>query len=141
MTTYGYLRVSTDYQDCDAQMTAIKSRYKIDKWVEDIGTGRNTRSVINIVEGFKELGASVISLREGLDINSPSGNMVFQMMCSIAEFESRLIADRVKSGLKAAVKRGVRLGRPMLLDDPKKAKAIEYAKELRAKGMALRKIQ
>lgn len=170
MAMYGYMRVSTDEQDHAAQRNAISSRYRIDQWIEDKGTGkitqpnllklmrdcktgdtivvyafdrlgRNTRAVINIVEGFKALSVSVISIREGLDINSPSGNLVFQMMCSIAEFEVRLIADRVRAGLKAAQARGVKLGRRMLCDDPKKKQALEYAVKLRSSGLSFRKIK
>lgn len=170
MTVYGYARVSTEYQDYQAQRSAIERTYKIDVWVEDTGTGRitqpnllslmktctrqdtiivsafdrlgrNASHVLEMVSNFKKKGISLISIREGIDINSSAGNMVFQMMCSIAEFESCIIADRVKHGLKAAVKRGVILGAPRI-DSTKKGRGdIEYAIKLREKGIPIRKIQ
>lgn len=171
MTVFGYIRVSTDMQDYAAQRSAILRRAEIDEWVEDTGTGkvtqpnllrlmkkakrsdeiivyafdrlgRNTASVIEIVEGFKRRGTSVISIREGIDINSAAGNMVFQMMCSIAEFEATIISDRVRQGLHAARERGIRLGKPSILEsNPKAKEALEYAASLREKGMPYRRIR
>ncbi len=169
MARYAYLRVSTDMQDHDAQRLAIKRRYEIDHWIEDTGSGRmmqpnlvrlireakkgdevyvyafdrlgrSTASVIGIVESFKRKGISLISVKEGIDINSPAGNMIFQMLCSIAEFEASLISDRVKAGLDAAKHRGVRLGAPRLDSDPKFREIIAIAKEYKQQGMTYRKI-
>jgi len=49
---------------------------------------------------------------------------------ALAEFERSLIVERTQAGLKAAKKRGVKLGRrPALSDDQRK-----HANELLAKG-------
>lgn len=166
---YGYVRVSTDMQDYHAQKTGILRRHEIDAWREDTGTGRRTQpnllrlieeakagdevvvyafdrlgratqQVIGIVSEFRRRNVGVISIREGIDLNSPAGNMVFQMMCSIAEFESAIIADRIKSGMVAAKERGQRLGRTSLMNNPDTAIAIEKARALRGLGYSLREI-
>jgi putative DNA-invertase from lambdoid prophage Rac len=170
MTRYAYLRVSTDMQDHQAQRLAIKRRHEIDQWVQDVGSGRitqpnlnrllrnvkrgdevyvyafdrlgrSTASVIGIVESFKRKGISLVSVKEGIDINSPAGNMIFQMLCSIAEFEASLISDRVKAGLDAARERGVKLGAPTKVDrNPNFKHMMELAKQYRDQGLSYREI-
>jgi DNA invertase Pin-like site-specific DNA recombinase len=170
MTRYAYVRVSTDKQDHDAQRFAISKRHDIDEWVVDTGTGRvtqpnllklcksakrndeiyvyafdrigrSTASVISIVETLKRKGIGLISIKEGIDINSTAGNMIFQMLCSIAEFEACITSDRVKSGLEAARNRGVILGHPRLDRDPVFREMIEIAKKYRAGGLSYRVIK
>ena len=165
MKTYGYVRVSTEYQDHDSQKVAIEKRHKIDEWYEDRGTGkvtqpnllkllnkckttdrvivyafdrigRNTRQVLDVMSLFKSKGISVLSMREGFDINSAQGNMLFQIMCSVAEFELSVVSDRVKAGLEAARKRGKVLGAPLV-----KEEIIKEARILRAKGLSLKKVK
>lgn len=169
MARYAYVRISTDKQDYDAQVNTIKSRYEIDYWVMDTGTGkitqpnlqklsravkkgdevivyafdrlgRSTSNVIAMVDMFKRRNAAVISIREGVDLNSASGNMVFQMMCSIAEFEANLISDRVKQGLKAAVQRGVKLGAPKRFDDETHKKVEVICQNYRKQGLSYKKM-
>lgn len=36
---YGYVRVSTEQQDYQSQITAIESKFKIDEWVEEKRSG------------------------------------------------------------------------------------------------------
>jgi len=166
---YGYVRISTDLQEYNAQKQGISSKYVIDEWVEDTGTGRvtqpnlsrliyrakagdeivvyafdrlgrNTQAVIGIANTLRNRNVGIISIREGIDLNSPSGNMVFQMMCSIAEFEASLIADRVRAGLKAAKERGVKLGRKRLDANAEAIPFLDMAKSWRKEGKSLRAI-
>lgn len=167
---YGYVRVSTDMQEYAAQKNAISSRFQIDEWIEDTGTGkitqpnlaallstvkandeivvyafdrlgRKTQQVLSIAEDLKKKGVGIVSIREGIDMMSPSGNMVFQMMCSIAEFEASLIADRVRAGMKSAKDRGVILGPKKLATKADKIPYLEMAKALRKEGKSYRFIQ
>jgi DNA invertase Pin-like site-specific DNA recombinase len=47
----------------------------------------------------------------GLDLTTPSGRLMFQIIGAMAEFERALIQERVKAGLAHAREKGVRLGR------------------------------
>jgi DNA invertase Pin-like site-specific DNA recombinase len=58
------------------------------------------------------LGLSFISLRDNLDLCTPSGRLVFQIIGAMAEFERSLIQERVKAGLRNARANGKRLVRP-----------------------------
>ena len=46
------------------------------------------------------------------DLSTPQGKVLAGVLSSISEFERDIIAERTKSGLKAAVARGKKLGRP-----------------------------
>jgi len=75
---------------------------------------RFARSLSQLVQALAEFDAleiHFVSLHEGTDTSTPNGRLIFGIFASIAEFERQLIRSRVKSGMQAAKKRGVRLGR------------------------------
>lgn len=53
-----------------------------------------------------------ISLKENMNTATPTGKAMLQMMSVISELERNLLADRVREGIAASQKRGVRMGRP-----------------------------
>jgi len=53
-----------------------------------------------------------VSLRDNLDLGTPSGRLMFQIVGAMAEFERALIQERVRAGLAHARAKGKRLGRP-----------------------------
>ena len=57
-------------------------------------------------------GIAFVSLRDNLDLGTPSGRLMFQIIGAMAEFERALIQERVRSGLAHARAKGKRLGRP-----------------------------
>ena len=72
----------------------------------------------------------------GLDTTTASGRMVAQIMAATAEHERRLIGERTKEGLRAAKRKGVRLGRPVVLPDSVRQNVVQ----LRQQGVSLRGI-
>ena len=69
-----------------------------------------------------------VSLRDNLDLSTPSGRLMFQIIGAMAEFERALIQERVRAGLRNAGPKGRRLGRPRVIVD---ASQIAY---LRSQG-------
>ena len=53
-----------------------------------------------------------MSLRDNLDLSTPSGRLMFQIIGAMAEFERALIVERVKAGMRNARAKGHRIGRP-----------------------------
>ena len=49
---------------------------------------------------------------QGIDTSTPAGRLLFNVLAAIGEFELDLIRERTRAGLRAARKRGRRLGRP-----------------------------
>jgi DNA invertase Pin-like site-specific DNA recombinase len=66
------------------------------------------------LETCRALGIDFVSVTESIDTSLPSGELVFQMIGAVAQFERSLIAERVKSGLANARAKGKTLGRPPL---------------------------
>lgn len=74
--------------------------------------GRSLRHLVNALAELEALGVAFISLRDNLDLSTPSGRLMFQIIGAMAEFERALIQERVKAGLRNARAKGKRLGRP-----------------------------
>jgi DNA invertase Pin-like site-specific DNA recombinase len=69
-----------------------------------------------------------------LDLSTPSGRLMFQIIGAMAEFERALIQERVRAGLRNAKAKGKRIGRPPQEVDSSKVLA------LRAQGLSWREI-
>ena len=74
--------------------------------------GRSLRHLVNALAELEARGVAFISLRDNLDLATPSGRLMFQIIGAMAEFERALIQERVSAGLRNAKSKGVRLGRP-----------------------------
>lgn len=74
--------------------------------------GRNTLDILQLIQQLGDRGVSFVSLKENMDTTTPTGKAMFQMMGVISELERNLIAERIREGLKASQRRGVRVGRP-----------------------------
>ena len=77
---------------------------------------RLARSILDLNEIAQELhgkGANLIVLDQaGIDTTTATGKLVFDVLGSVAEFERKLIAERVTAGRARAVEMGVKFGAP-----------------------------
>jgi DNA invertase Pin-like site-specific DNA recombinase len=96
--------------------------------------GRSLRHLVNAIADLEALGVAFVSLRDNLDLSTPSGRLMFQIIGAMAEFESSLIQERVRAGLRNACSKGKRLGRPRAV-----VNATQIA-SLRASGVSWRAI-
>lgn len=102
--------------------------WKLDRY------GRSLRHLVNALAELEALGVAFVSLRDNLDLSTPSGRLMFQIIGAMAEFERALIQERVKAGLRNARSKGKTLGRPRRIVD-----AARIA-TLRAQGHSWAKI-
>ena len=93
---------------------------------------RSLAHLISIITSLKEKNIAFVSLTEGMDTATASGELFFHIFGALAQFERSLIGQRVKAGLESARLRGKSGGRPKAIDD-EKLKAI---KEALASGMS-----
>ena len=96
---------------------------------------RSTQALVNGLKEFQNLGVDFISYQENIDTTTPTGELIFHVMASLAQFESSLISQRVKAGMARAKAQGKPISRPPLAD-PKQKKILEMRKE----GISMNKI-
>lgn len=113
---------SKDSRPALNRLMADASRRKFDAvlvWKLD-RFGRSLRHLVNALAELEALGLTFISLRDNLDLSTPSGRLMFQIIGAMAEFERALIQERVRAGLRNARAKGRRLGRPRVIVDAAK---------------------
>ena len=98
------------FQDCRRRKIDVVVVWKFDRFA------RSLRQLLNALDLFRHLGIDFVSCTEAIDTSLPHGEMLFQIIGAIAQWERSLIADRVKAGLQHARQQGKRLGRPPLRD-------------------------
>ena len=151
---FGYARVSTEAQNLDRQIDALK-KYGVDMIYNEKMTGtkrdrpeltkmldrmtegdivvveslsrlgRSTKDLIELTELFERKGVHLVSLKESIDTSSSTGKLLFTLMSAIAQFERDVIADRTKEGLRSARARGRTGGRPKANPDAVR-KAVKF---------------
>ena len=104
----------------DACVAALKSGDTLIVWRLD-RLGRSMPHLVSLVEELLGKGIGFRSLLDGaIDTTTASGELMFHIFSSLAQFERRLVQERTQAGLAAARARG-RLGgrRPIRADDPR----------------------
>jgi DNA invertase Pin-like site-specific DNA recombinase len=91
--------------------------YKLDR------LARSLVDLLRILARIEGLGCGFKSLTETIDTTTAAGRMLMQLLGAFAEFERAMIAERTLAGMRAAVARGVKLGRLPVLTDPEAHRA------------------
>ncbi|HXJ91152.1 MAG TPA: recombinase family protein [Candidatus Binatia bacterium] len=73
--------------------------------------GRSLKHLILTLADLESLGIAFVSLRDGFDLSTPSGRLMFQIIGAMGEFERNMIRERVRAGMAHAKSKGTRLGR------------------------------
>lgn len=74
--------------------------------------GRSMHHLVLLVEELRQKGIGFKSICDGsIDTTTASGELIFNIFSSLAQFERRLIQERTKAGLDAARSRGKKGGR------------------------------
>jgi len=102
--------------------------WKIDRF------GRSLKHLVNALAELDAFGVAFASLKDSLDLSTPSGRLMFQIIGAMAEFERALIQERVRAGLQNARRSGKTLGRPRRIVD------IGRISRMKAEGQSLRSI-
>lgn len=158
-TLIGYARVSTQDQELDLQLDALKkSGCKKDKiFVDKVSgvkaerpglekclatlqkgdtlivwrldrLGRTMPHLVALVEELRQKGIGFRSVCDGvIDTTTASGELIFNIFSSLAQFERRLIQERTRAGLDAARARGRSGGRKKIQNTNPK---VQMAKKM-----------
>jgi DNA invertase Pin-like site-specific DNA recombinase len=79
--------------------------------------GRDTVDVLTTVETLRAKDVSVISMREGFDLNTPVGKLMLTLLAGVAELERQNIKERQMAGIERLRAEGKPLGRIKTIDD------------------------
>ena len=92
--------------------------------------GRSMPHLVTLIEDLRQRGVGFRSLCDGaIDTTTASGELIFNVFASLAQFERRLIQERTRAGLQIARARGRQGGRkPIQPDDPRVTMARELHK-------------
>ena len=155
----GYCRVSTDDQNPDLQLSALKragcrkiftdkatgthiKRPELAKCLKALKAGdtlivwkldrlgRSLHDLIGLLDDLKTRGVAFRSVTESIDTATPTGRAMWQMVGILAELERSLIQERTKAGRAAAKARGVKMGRKPLLS----TQQVAHARKLLNQG-------
>jgi DNA invertase Pin-like site-specific DNA recombinase len=96
---------------------------------------RSTQALVNALKEFQSLGVDFISYQENIDTTTPTGELIFHVMASLAQFESSLISQRVKAGMARAKAQGKQISRPKL-----NATKLKQIQDLHKTGLSMNQI-
>jgi len=88
--------------------------------------GRSLKHLLQLIEEFKYNNVAFISLIESFDTGTPQGELFFQIAGAFAQFERRLIQERINAGLARAKAMGKTLGRQKGSKDKKPRRKVGY---------------
>jgi len=110
--------------------------------------GRSVKDVIEIDTMLRKYGVDIVFVREGIDTSTPIGELFRNIMASIAQFEGRLIYERLSKGKyeKAAnggyvggwLPYGYKLENGLVIIVPEEAVVVERIFRWKADGQSLR---
>ena len=155
----GYARVSTEDQGTDPQCDELRavgcaavleehasgadrSRPMLARLLRDIRPGetlvvvrldrlaRSVSHLLAVIEQLEAKGAHFRSLRDPIDTTTPQGMFSLQVLGAVAQLERALIAERTKTGLQAARRRGRVGGNPGLrARDPAAIRRVRVSRD------------
>lgn len=140
MAAIGYVRVSTTDQNLDRQYALMK-KYNVEKIFEDKASGktlnregldaalnylragdtlyiesfsrlsRTTVELLQITKQLEHMGVRLVSAKESLDTETPTGKLQLTMIAAVYQFEREIMLERQAEGIACAKEKGVYKGR------------------------------
>lgn len=106
---------------------------------------RSTRDAIDIAERLSKCHGELVSLSEQIDTTTAAGEMMFQMLAVLAQFERKLASERTRMALAHKKSKGERTGGVpfgsslapdgiRLLEDSSETETIRRIRAMRANG-------
>ena len=146
MSKIGYIRVSTEHQEtarqqeimCDYQVDRIFSeklsgantdrpqlRAMLDYvregdtlYIESISRlGRSTKDLLNIIDTLTEKGVTLVSHKENIDTQSPTGKFMLTVFAALSQLEREQLKQRQREGIEIAKAQGKYTGRKPIPTD------------------------
>lgn len=139
------MRPNDDDQNCEIQITELrklncekiiaeehasaKRRTQLKNMIDNLKQGDkiiivklysladSTRHLMELLQVIEERGAYIQSISEGIDTSNRNGYQFNDIVKNLVEFQSDVISEKTKKGLRKAQKKGVTTGRPRKPDE------------------------
>lgn len=159
----GYARVSSTGQSLDVQLSKL-AEYGCDKVYQEKRSGttadrpelkkcldyvrdgdvlvitkldrlaRSTFHLTQLAENLANNGVELVVLDQHIDTSTPTGKLLFNVLASIAEFETEIRKERQLDGIAKAKAKGVKFGAKAKLSDEE----VEQLKADRESGVLIK---
>ena len=146
MSKIGYIRVSTEHQET-ARQQEIMDGYQVDSifseklsganadrpqlramldyvregdtlYIESISRlGRSTKDLLNIIDTLTEKGVTLVSNKENIDTDTPSGKFMLTVFAALSQLEREQLKQRQREGIVIAKAQGKYTGRKPIPTD------------------------
>lgn len=77
---------------------------------------RSVLHLANIANELKNLGVNLISIKDNIDLQSATGELMFHILGAFSQYEFQAIKLRQQAGIKNALKKGVKWGRAITVN-------------------------
>ena len=149
ITERNQFRVVSEYSD-EGISGSVGSRKGLNNLIHDALMGkfdtimvlelsrlrRSVKNMCEIAETLKSKNIHLYCVNQNIDTSTIVGELFFNIINSISQYERELIRERTLSGLENARKKGVKLVRKSNINDS----LIQSVKLLRDKGLGIRRI-
>ncbi len=103
--------------------------------------GRTATGLVKLFDTLAKLEVNLVSLKDGIDLSTPAGRLIANVLASVAAYENEVKSERVVAGMAAAKAKGKKIGGSVVGRRNKKvAKAIPRVKRMHADGYSIRRI-
>ena len=88
----------------------------LQNWVEAIVVwrldrlGRTAAGLTRLFDQLRAADVNLISLKDSLDLSTPAGRLMANVLASVAQYETEVRAERVRAGIERAKAEGKRWG-------------------------------
>ena len=93
---------------------------------------RSLMDFCELMQRAKAKGWLIVTLDANVDMSTPSGELMANVMASFAQFERQLIGQRTSEALQEKKRQGVKLGRPITVEPD----VVKRIRNLRADGLS-----
>lgn len=163
MAIVGYARVSSVGQSLDVQLEKLRdcdkvfsekksgvdsTRSQLTEALNYVREGdsfvvsrldrlaRSTRHLCEISELLRSKGVALVVIDQAIDTSTPTGRLLFNMLASIAEFETEIRKERQMDGINQAKAKGAKFGRVAALTNEQ----IAELKRRRSEGELIKNL-
>jgi DNA invertase Pin-like site-specific DNA recombinase len=80
--------------------------------------GPNRQGTYGPLRDLVDRKVNLVSLKDGLDLSTPAGRLIANVLASVAAYETEVRAERIRAGQEVARAAGQHLGRPIGIRTP-----------------------